>query len=343
MSVNKYEIRQDNFTEKDIFTSFSKSFKNMTKFINQRIKFVPTDSYLYDKITSDAFFPPPPLPPIPRNLVPLLGLHYLHADNINNTTDAFNDTDENYLKLNYKLYKFIDSVNVTRAPPIIPRIHGAPVLPDDIDFIRLYSCYKLQYILNLERHHEYLYNLTDGVNNTKIIREPTDIVDLFNYYGISGNNYSLLGNVDPIVIELTVEARDPSFPPPPPPLVPPPPPFVYPRILFNNPIRYIINELDYCFQIYLNFIDNIYTHILYTLKISSKQRNIGLSAIKKIRDILKYTTIFPPKPLDQKQIYHQTKLQDIIAEILPKKLNSLNLRPYIQKIFIKINDTIINL
>ena len=83
--------------------------------------------------------------------------------------------------------------------------------------------------------------------------------------------------------------------------------------------------------------------ILYTLKISSKQRNIGLSAIKKIRDILKYTTIFPPKPLDQKQIYHQTKLQDIIAEILPKKLNSLNLRPYIQKIFIKINDTIINL
>ena len=99
--------------------------------------------------------------------------------------------------------------------------------------------------------------------------------------------------------------------------------------------QYIINELDYCFQIYLNFIDNIYTHILYTLNISSKQRNIGLAAIKKIRDILKYSI--------KKNEYHETQLQDIIKEVMPKKLNSLNLRPYIQRIFVRINDTIINL
>ena len=319
---------QDNFIEKDIFTSFSKSFKNITKFINQRIKFVPPDSYLYEELKANNF--------VNRNFGQLNTINHLHPDNTDvNNNNIFSDTFENYFKLNYKLYKFLYMLNnytngrlYLRAPQIVPRINGI-VQPNDIDFKRLYSCYKLQYILQLEHEHELLYNLTAGVNNNKIIQHPTDIVDLFNYYGISGNNYNIDNADSLIVIQLSRDAYNPDLP--------------LQERMWINEIQHIINELDYCFQIYLNFIDNIYTHILHTLKISSKQRNIGLSAIKKIRDILKYTTKFTPKPLDQQQIYHQTKLQDIISEILPKKLNSLNLRPYIQRIFIKINDTISNL
>ena len=157
------------------------------------------------------------------------------------------------------------------------------------------------------------------------------IIDLFNYYAISGDNRIKI--VESYIDSYYLGNSRKHIT----------------TVNNTNMIQYIINELDYCFQIYLNFIDNIYTHILYTLNLSSKQRNIGLIAITKIRDILKYTIILKTKPIspppiiDPPQTYHETQLQDIIREILPKRLTSLNLRPYIQRIFVKINDTIMDL